>query len=59
MADYKLYGLDGAGQIAGAPEYLHASSDEEALAAVRELGRRNLSELWQGSRLVARVEPTR
>jgi hypothetical protein len=56
MTDYKLYALDGRGQIAGAPELISAATDRQAEAAARELGRTGPSELWQGPRLVARIE---
>lgn len=56
MADYKLYALDGSGQIAGAPEIIQAPTDRQALAAAREGKRSGKMELWQGSRLVARLE---
>ena len=57
MADYKLYGLDGTGQIAGAPEVVQAPTDRQAMAAARELKRRGSVELWHGARLVGRIDP--
>ncbi|MEO5773558.1 MAG: hypothetical protein ABIQ32_05510 [Sphingomicrobium sp.] len=59
MSDYKLYALDGAGQIAGAPELIAAPTDRQAIAAARELNRRHAMELWHGVRLVSRIEPAR
>lgn len=56
MADYKLYRLDGTGQIAGAPEVIQAPTDRQAIAAARELRYRTTAELWHGTRLVARIE---
>ncbi|MEO6361112.1 MAG: hypothetical protein ABIO43_11160 [Sphingomicrobium sp.] len=56
MADYKLYGLDGAGQIAGVPEVIQAPTDRQAIEAARELKHRKTAELWHGTRLVARIE---
>ena len=56
MADYKLYGLDGAGQIAGVPEVIEAPTDRQALAAARERKPRKTAELWHGTRLVGRIE---
>ena len=59
MADYKLYALNGAGQIAGAPEQIEAPTDRQAIAAARELNRHQVMELWHGTRLVTRIEPLR
>lgn len=57
VADYRLYCLDGAGQIAGAPETLSAASDREAVAAAKALDKPLRCELWLGSRLVAEIPP--
>ncbi len=46
MADYRLYGLDGAGQIAGAAEVIKATSDDDAVAAARALRRPMACEVW-------------
>jgi hypothetical protein len=55
VAEYRLYCLDGAGQIAGAPELVAAESDEQALAAARALNKSMRCELWLGTRLVAQI----
>lgn len=55
MSQYRLYRLDGAGNISSA-EWLQADDDESALRAVSAMGLRSAVELWNGKRLVARVE---
>jgi len=55
MPDYKLYRLDGAGQIAGAAEQFSAADDDAAMAAARARRGDGSAELWQGRRLVARL----
>lgn len=53
---YRLYWLDGAGKIATA-EWLEADTDD---AAVRDVGSRaqpRACEIWEGRRLVGRVNP--
>lgn len=56
MRDYKLYSLDGAGQIAGAAELLRAETDEQAIAIARATAQPLGCELWRGSRLVVRLK---
>ena len=55
MATYRLYCLDGAGKVASA-EWIEADDDEAALAASADLREGRACELWQNSRLVARIE---
>lgn len=55
MADYRLYCLDGAGQIAAAPKVVTADSDAEAVAAARALAEPMACELWLANRLIARI----
>lgn len=57
MPEYKLYRLDGAGQIAGAPDQFTAGDDDAALAEARSRRPGANAELWQGRRLVSRLEP--
>jgi hypothetical protein len=59
MAEYKLYGLDGAGQIAGAPEFIRASDDAEAIAHAEARQSTAGAELWRGARLVHIIRPKR
>ncbi|MGI8706497.1 MAG: hypothetical protein ACR2JJ_12050 [Sphingomicrobium sp.] len=56
---YRFYFLDGDGKIAAAPECVEANSDEEAIELVREKRAERASELWDESRLVARIEAKR
>jgi hypothetical protein len=55
MASYRLYCLDGAGQI-NLAEWIEAGNDAEALMRARQLkdGARRL-EVWDGKRLVAQL----
>jgi len=55
MLDYKLYRLDGAGQIAGAPEQFGATDDDAALVEAQGRCRGGAGELWEGRRLVKRL----
>lgn len=55
LADYRLYCIDGAGQIAGAPEVVSAHDDEEAVAAAKAMDKPHRCELWLGTRLVAAI----
>jgi hypothetical protein len=55
MIDYKLYTLDGRGQISGAPEVISAATDRQAEVAARERARTGPVELWQGQRLVTKI----
>lgn len=54
MADYRLYCLDGVGQI-GSGEWIDASSDEEAVAIARGKKLALKCELWDRNRLVATI----
>lgn len=52
MDDYRVYRLDGVGQI-GFVELFEAIDDGDAIAQARQLGRHGLKcELWRGRRLV-------
>ncbi|HEX2802856.1 MAG TPA: hypothetical protein VHN55_02570 [Sphingomicrobium sp.] len=55
LPGYRHYRLDGAGKINRA-EWLDAPNDEEAIAQVRKLRLGAPSEIWNGNRLVARVD---
>ena len=56
MPAYRLYRLDGAGNIANA-EWLDADSDEDALRQARALAGGNF-ELWERKRLITRSRNT-
>lgn len=55
MATYRLYCLDGVNKVASA-EWIDAESDDDALAAAEQMRGGRLCEVWQNSRLVARLE---
>ena len=55
MGTYRLYRLDGADKVASA-EWIEGDDDEAAIAAARELHHGRRCELWQGLRLVARID---
>ena len=55
MRAYRLYRIDGAGKF-WAADWIEADGDEQAVIAARELKRRSRCEVWQGSRLVARLD---
>ena len=54
MATYRLYCLDGVGKVASA-EWIDAESDEDALKEAERLRGGRTCELWNNSRLVARL----
>jgi len=51
-----LYHIDGAGSFAAA-EWIDADDDESAVRDAQAMKKSVVCELWQGSRLVARIEP--
>lgn len=55
MPGYRHYRLDGAGNISSA-EWLEAADDEDAARQVRERRLPFGSEIWDGQRLVARID---
>lgn len=57
LAAYRHYRLDGAGSINKA-EWFDASDDAEAVRHVESLNLPAASEIWQGNRRVARIEPS-
>lgn len=59
MATYRLYCLDGVGKVASA-EWIEAVDDGAAVTSAEELRGGRTCELWQNSRLVARLDsPTK
>jgi hypothetical protein len=58
MRSYRLYSLDGAGNITMA-EWLEALDDGDALREARKRQDSVVLELWDRSRLVGRIEPSR
>ena len=55
---YRVYTLDGVRKIVSA-EWVDASSDEEAIARVQATCSGMQCEIWDGHRLVARIEARR
>jgi hypothetical protein len=55
VAGYRLYGLDGASKVASG-EWIEADDDDAAIEAAREMFKGGSCELWQGRRLVARLD---
>jgi len=56
LASYRLYRLDGAGKIIGA-EWIEAADDKDAARQARARSSDATCELWDRSRLVARIDP--
>lgn len=56
MPTYRYYCLDGVGRLQSA-DWFDASTDEDAVAFVREKHPDKHCEIWDGKRLVARVKP--
>lgn len=54
MSGYRLYCLDGANKVASA-EWIEADDDDAAIEVAREKLDGHECELWQNSRLVARL----
>jgi hypothetical protein len=54
LAGYRLYCLDGINKVASA-EWIEVDDDEAAIEAAREKFQGSECEVWQGARLVARV----
>lgn len=55
MASYRVYCLDGTGKVASA-EWIEADGDKHALSIVNDRWGRHNCELWDGKRLVARID---
>ena len=58
MPAYRVYCLDGAGKV-WAAEWIEAADDAAALQSARGFDKAVRCEVWQGQRLVGRVEPDR
>ncbi len=59
MANYRLYRLDGAGNISLA-EWIEAADDDDALRQTSDLTKdATKCEVWQGKRLVASLDGNR
>jgi hypothetical protein len=56
--NYRYYCLDSAGHLHSA-EWFYAESDEKAIAQIEAEHPEATCEIWQGKRLVAKLEPRR
>ncbi|HKU92767.1 MAG TPA: hypothetical protein VJP82_05415 [Sphingomicrobium sp.] len=54
MTGYRLYCLDGANKVASA-EWIDADDDKAAIEVAKELMDGQECEIWQGTRLIARL----
>ena len=59
LTSYRLYPLNSDGKIAAAAEVIEANNDDEAIVLVRVRHAQQYGELWEGNRLVARIDGTR
>lgn len=58
MANYRVYCIDGVNKVASA-EWIEADDDEAALAAAEERFGGFKCEVWDGQRLVGRIDMRR
>lgn len=56
--NYRYYCLDSTGHLHFA-EWFEAEHDEDAIAQIEAKHPRELCEIWQGTRLVAKLSPER
>ena len=56
---YRLFPVNVAGHIAGAPDVIEATNDEQAVQAARRLAGNRSAEVWSGDRLVTALKPKR
>jgi hypothetical protein len=57
MPDYRFYTLKRTNEIAGPPGILQCADDREAIIAARKLLDSHDIEIWQGARVVIRLQP--
>ena len=55
MGTYRLYCLDGADKVASA-DWIEAEDDDGAIDAAEAVRDGRACELWQGARLIARLD---
>jgi hypothetical protein len=58
MRHYRLYSLKNGNQIPGPPKILLCASDEEAIALASTFLDRFDIEIWQGPRVLTRLQPS-
>jgi hypothetical protein len=57
MYDYRVYLLNKLGQVDDVPRLVKCATDEDATKRARQLQGHQAVELWQGDRLVIKIEP--
>jgi hypothetical protein len=57
VPDYRFYVIKMDGHIAGPPKTIDLPSDEAAVKGAKALLDDRTIEIWQGSRVVCRLEP--
>ena len=55
LHQYRLFPINVVGHIAGVPDIIEASDDEQAVQAARRLAGNWAAEIWSGDRLVTIV----
>lgn len=57
MTAYRIYVLDLAGHVAGPPQIVECTDDQEAIRQARQCLDAKPIEVWDGAKRVGRVEP--
>jgi hypothetical protein len=57
MLDYRVYLLDEGGRVGQIPEVIRCANDEDATRRARRLQGHLAAEVWQGARLVIKLDP--
>ena len=57
MLDYRVYILDEEGRVGQIPEVIRRANDEDATRRARRLQGHVAVEVWQGARLVIKLDP--
>jgi hypothetical protein len=57
MLEYRVYLLDEDGRIREVPQIMNCAHDEEAMRQARQLQGKRVAEVWQGKRLVIKLDP--
>jgi hypothetical protein len=55
--EYKIFRLDGAGNIFGPSKVIAGENDQEVINKVRQVIGAETMEIWEGSRRVATIRP--
>ena len=57
MPDYRIYTVKEDGHLAGPPRIVECTNDEIVVQEARHLLEDQLLEIWQGPRVVMRLDP--